>query len=79
MAIILPASAYPIEIVQAARFVSDTNNIPKVKDQNWDAAIFQELGSSPAAMEAGNSCDFYGLLPGHRADIPEQYQRTIQS
>ena len=29
-----------------------------VRDQNWEAAIFQELGSSPAAMEAGNSCDF---------------------
>ena len=26
----------------------------EVKDQNWEAAIFQELGSSPAATEAGN-------------------------
>src|SRR5215813_4146984 len=36
IAIILPASVYPVEIVQAARFVRDTNNIPKVDDQPWD-------------------------------------------
>jgi hypothetical protein len=39
VAIVLPAAAYPIEIVQAARFISDTNNIPKVKDQNWDENV----------------------------------------
>lgn len=36
IAIVLPASVYPLEIVQAARFVKDTNNIPKVDDQPWD-------------------------------------------
>jgi len=36
ISIILPASAYPLEIVQAARFVKDTNNIPKVDEQSWD-------------------------------------------
>src|SRR5262244_3668590 len=36
IAVILPASVYPVEIVQAARFVKDTNNIPKVDDQSWD-------------------------------------------
>ena len=36
IAIILPASAYPLEIVQAARFVKDTNNIPKIHAQDWD-------------------------------------------
>jgi hypothetical protein len=36
ISIILPASAYPLEIVQAARFVKDTNNIPKVDQQPWD-------------------------------------------
>jgi hypothetical protein len=33
VAIILPAAAYPLEIVQAARLVIDTNNIPKVDEQ----------------------------------------------
>jgi hypothetical protein len=36
VSIILPAAAYPVEIVQAARFVRDTNNVPKVDDQPWD-------------------------------------------
>jgi len=36
IAILLPASVYPLEIVQAARFVQDTNNIPKVDEQTWD-------------------------------------------
>ncbi len=36
IAVVLPASAYPLEIVQAARFVKDTNNIAKLDDQQWD-------------------------------------------
>ena len=48
IAIILPAAVYPVEIVQAARFVKDTNNIPKVDEQPWDdnvkaVAKFPEL------------------------------------
>src|SRR3974390_1115977 len=39
IAIILPAAAYPLEIVQAARFVKDTNNIPKVDQQPWDENV----------------------------------------
>jgi hypothetical protein len=36
LATVLPASAYPLEIVQAARFVTDTNNIAKLDSQSWD-------------------------------------------
>ena len=36
IAMILPAAAYPLEIVQAARFVKDTNNLPKLDEQPWD-------------------------------------------
>ena len=36
VAVILPASVYPLEIVQAARFVKDTNNISKLDAQPWD-------------------------------------------
>ena len=39
IAIILPAAAYPLEIVQAARFVKDTNNVPKVDQQPWDENV----------------------------------------
>ncbi len=36
ISIILPAAVYPLEVVQAARFVRDTNNLPKLDDQPWD-------------------------------------------
>ncbi len=39
IAIILPASVYPLKIVQAARFVKDTNNIPKLDEQPWDENV----------------------------------------
>src|SRR5499427_2400897 len=46
IAILLPAAAYPVEIVQAARFVKDTNNIPKVDEQNWDDNV-KEVAKFP--------------------------------
>src|SRR6188768_1291493 len=39
IAVILPASVYPVEIVQAARFVRDTNNISKIDQQPWDENV----------------------------------------
>ncbi len=39
ISIILPAAVYPVEIVQAARFVRDTNNLSKVDDQPWDQNV----------------------------------------
>ena len=50
-----------------------------VKDQNWQAAMFQELGSSPAAIEAGKSADFYGLIPGHATEQSDAEQAYTQS
>jgi hypothetical protein len=39
IAVILPAAAYPIEVVQAARFVKNTNNVAKVDEQPWDENV----------------------------------------
>jgi hypothetical protein len=39
IATVLPASAYPLEVVQAARFVKDTNNIAKLDSQPWDENV----------------------------------------
>jgi hypothetical protein len=39
LATILPASVYPLEIVQAARFMTDTNNLSKLDAQPWDASV----------------------------------------
>lgn len=36
-----------------------------VIDQNLETAIFHDLGSSPASMEAGKMADAYGSFPNH--------------
>jgi hypothetical protein len=36
IAAMLPAAVYPVEIVQAARFVADTNNVSRLAEQPWD-------------------------------------------
>ena len=43
------------------RTVFQGNN---VRDENADVALFSELGSSPATMEAGKAVDAYGSQPG---------------
>ena len=43
------------------RTVFQGNN---VKDESSDVALFSELGSSPATMEAGKAVDAYGAQPG---------------
>ena len=40
----------------------------QVKDENWNNAMFAELGSSPAALQAAKLVDAYGLLPGHTTE-----------
>jgi hypothetical protein len=39
ISVILPASVFPVEIVVAARFVKDTNNISNVDAQPWDDSV----------------------------------------
>src|SRR5215213_6605817 len=39
LATILPASVFPLEIVQAARFLQDTNNASKIDEQPWDDTV----------------------------------------
>jgi hypothetical protein len=58
------------------RVVFQGNN---VQDENWNAALFQELGSSPATMEAGKACDACGLVPGHAVQQADAEQAYIQS
>jgi hypothetical protein len=53
IAVMLPAACYPLEIVQAARFVADTNNIPKIDDQSWDDNV-KAVAKVPAALKKMN-------------------------
>ena len=51
----------------------------RVTNQNWEAAIFQDLGSCPATMEAPKTADFYDLIPGHGVEIADAEQASIQA
>lgn len=53
IATLLPASVYPLEIVQAARFVADTNNLAKLDAQPWDESV-KALARVPAALQKLN-------------------------
>ena len=53
IATILPASVYPLEIVQAARFVADTNNLPNLQAQPWDDNV-KVVASVPAVIKMMN-------------------------
>ena len=51
----------------------------QVKTQNYEAAIFQDLGSCPASLEANKAADLYGLSPGHAiqgADATQAYTQA---
>src|SRR5689334_11565458 len=79
IAIILPASVYPLEIVQAARFVKDTNNIAKVDDQPWDDNV-KELAKFPdqiAKMDADISWTM--ALGDAFVDQPKDVMDAIQN
>ena len=50
-----------------------------VKDENSEAALFAELGSSPATMEAGKVVDAYGAQPGYKTEQADGKQAYTQS
>ncbi len=53
IATILPASVYPLEIVQAARFVANTNNLDKLDAQPWDENV-KAVARVPGAIQKLN-------------------------
>jgi len=51
----------------------------QAKDENWEAAMFQELSSCPATMEAGKAADCFGMMPGHDLQQGDAVQSYTQS
>ena len=51
----------------------------QVKDENWEVAMFQDLSSCPATMEAGKSCDLFDSLDGHDIQQSDAEQAYTQS
>jgi hypothetical protein len=58
------------------RVVFQGNN---VVTQNWEAALFQDLGSSPASMEAGKAVDAYGCFAGNGVEQADAEQAYVQA
>ena len=58
------------------RTVFEGNN---VRDQNSDHALFGELGSSPASMEAAKVLDAYGSQPGFGKQQADAVQAYVQA
>ena len=79
VAIILPASVYPVEIVQAARFVKNTNNVSKIDEQPWDENV-KAVAKFPdliAKMDADLSWTIE--LGQAFLDQPKELKDTIQA
>ena len=51
----------------------------RVVNQYYDAAIFQDLGSAPATLEAAKVADFYGCADGYDVDIADAEQAYVQA
>ena len=47
--------------------------------QNRDVAIFQELASQPATLEASCAADAYGCLEGHTIEQADAEQAYVQA
>ncbi|MCZ7640805.1 MAG: DUF3300 domain-containing protein [Verrucomicrobia bacterium] len=79
IAILLPASVYPLEIVQAARFVKDTNNLAKLDERTWDANVkaVARIPELIAQMDANLSWTVE--LGNAFLEQPKQLMDTIQS
>ena len=48
-------------------------------NQNYDAAIFQDLGSAPATLEAARAADAYGCSPGNAIEVADAEQAYVQA
>ena len=51
----------------------------QVKDGNREVAMFRDLSSCPATIEAGKACDFLGSLEGldiHQSDAEQAYTQS---
>jgi len=50
-----------------------------VKDQDGAVAVFQELSSSPTAVQGVNANIAYGCLPGHKYTVSDAIRAYVQS
>ena len=58
------------------RVVFQGNN---VRNQNWETAVFADVGSSPSSMEAGRLVDAFGLRPRYDIQQSDAAQAYLQA
>ena len=51
----------------------------QVRNQDGQSAIFEELSSAPAAMEAGRLCDLWGCAPNNKQTTADGVQAYVQA
>ena len=51
----------------------------RVVNQYWEAAMLEDLGSSPATLEASRVADIYGSAPWHDCQMADAEQAYIQA
>ena len=51
----------------------------RVVDQNYEAAIFQDLGSTPATIEASRVADAFGAQDGWATEVADAEQAYVQA
>ena len=51
----------------------------RVIDQNYEAAIFQDLGSAPATLEASRVADALGAQANWAAEVADAEQAYVQA
>ena len=50
-----------------------------VRDQNFDVALFQDMGSAASTMDASRSCDLYGCMEDFTTEQADAEQAYIQA
>ena len=51
----------------------------RVIDQNYEAAIFQDLGSTPATLEASRVADAFGAQENWATEVADAEQAYVQA
>ncbi len=79
VAAVLPASAYPIEVALAARFVKDTNNLARLDQQPWDESV-KTVARFPEVIQKMNNDLPWSIDLGQAFVVqPKDVMDTIQT
>jgi hypothetical protein len=79
IAVMLPAAVYPVEIVQAARFVADTNNLATLDDQPWDTNVIAVARFPSVIQKMSDELGWTAELGQAFVNQPSELMDAIQS